>query len=83
MSAASMNAALADFAATFAGMCSRQSQRGLERDFEGVQIAIVDADDLGAGGDGGVQFARVVHFHERGHADSAPPLRGSRAFRAR
>ncbi len=44
-----------------------QPQGSLQRHFEGAQIAIVDPDDIGAGGDGHLQFALVVHLHQGGH----------------
>ena len=34
-----------------------ESERGIQSDFEGGEIAIVDADEVGAGVDGGVEFA--------------------------
>ena len=53
---------------TPAGILSGQPQRVPQVDFEGMQIAIVDADDARAGGDRRLQLVFVVHFHQRRHA---------------
>ena len=65
-----------------AGHVLRQPQRSFERDLEGGEIAIVDADDVGAGRDGRVQFAPVVHFDQRGHAVARRSSRKSRISRS-
>ena len=47
------------------------------------QIAIVDADDVGAGSEGRVEFVAVVDFDQRRHPVLRGQLRGNRAFRVR
>ena len=49
----------------------REGDRGFERDVEGAQIAVVDADDFGAGTQGDFEFAGVVDFDQRGHFEFA------------
>ena len=53
---------------TPAGIFSAEPQRSFERDLERVQIAIVDADDLRAGSERGVELLVIVNLHQRGHA---------------
>ena len=43
-----------------------ESERGVQGDFEGGEIAVVDADQVSAGIDGGLQFAAIVDFDEGG-----------------
>ena len=40
-----------------------------ERDVEGAQVAVVDADEPGAEGQGALELAGVVHLDERVHAE--------------
>ena len=40
---------------------------GFEADFERFEVAVIDADDFGAGGEGAVEFGFSVHFDERFH----------------
>ena len=42
-------------------------ERGVEADFERFEVAIVDADDFGAGGESAVEFGLGVNFDERLH----------------
>ena len=45
-----------------------ESERGFQGDFEGGEIAVVDADQVRAGIDGDVEFAAVVNFDESAEA---------------
>ena len=45
-----------------------ESERGVQRNFEGGEISIVDADQVGAGFDSGIQFRAVVNFDESAEA---------------
>ena len=47
------------------GICGRRRHRQLAVDGEGPQVAVVDADDLGAGGDGARDLVRVVGLDQR------------------
>ena len=57
-------------------MWSRQSQRGFQRDFEGLQIAVVDPDDP-APAASAIPVRAVVHLDQRRHA-VARRIRGNR-----
>ena len=50
-------------------------ERGVEGHLEGGEVAIVDADEVGAGRDRNIEFAAIVHFDQRGK----PPARGAGA----
>jgi len=39
-------------------------ERGLQRDLEGVQVAVVDADEVASSGESAVEFSGVVDFDE-------------------
>ena len=65
-----MNAAFTDQNGA-AGHVWREIERGLERDVEGREIAIVNADEVGAGGDGGVEFGAVMDLDERGEVQAS------------
>src|SRR5689334_4442512 len=58
-----VDAALADQDGA-GGHVSGEGERRVESDFEGGEIAVVDTDDIGAGIDGGIEFAAVMNFDE-------------------
>ena len=48
-----------------------QFEGSFDADVESFQVAIVDADDAGVGGEGAVEFRAGVNFHERLHSELA------------
>ena len=65
---------------TPAGICRRKVDRSFERDLKRAQIAVVHADDFGAGIERDVKFPRVVDFDQRGHGESRASSRKSRSW---
>ena len=53
---------------TFRRHADGEVDRGLQRRFEGAQIAVVDADELGVEAERAVELDLVVHFDQRVHA---------------
>ena len=55
----------------FVGNAADQCEGGFDADGERFEIAVVYADDAGAGGEGAVEFRRGVDLDERFHANFA------------
>ena len=52
---------------TFLGKPARKIDRDVERNLEGAQVAVIDADQSGAGIQGALQFWFIMHFDQRLH----------------
>jgi len=80
--ARAVNPALAD-AERAAGNVFREAQRSFESDLEGGQVAVIDSDDIAAGGDGNIPVRGGCALPPARPSGSAPPFRGKREFRVR